>query len=176
MISENKVIIDNMSQKGIEITCKHCKESQIYTMRSKKIPNRPKTQCSSCEKWIYIDRSLLTKDDQNKNDQRPNDQKHINQTTKSVEKPNEPKIKQSSSLTKNDQMTNDEKLYIYLRAISGDLVIALNYAINTIKNKPEVKEKRLGATRYDYFKNWNQYREFFKKLDEELKKEIKIIK
>lgn len=175
MISEKKVIKD-MAQEGIEITCNHCKKSQTYTMRSQKIPNRPKTQCQNCEKWIYIDRSLLVKDDQTKNDQRPNDQKHINQTTKSIEKPNKPKIKQSSSLTKNDQMTNDEKLYIYLRAISGDLVIAMNYAINAIKNKPEVKEKRAGATRYDYFKSWSEYRAFFKKLDDELKRELKIIK
>jgi len=67
MAAKTKVIID-MDQKGIEITCKHCGESQIYTMRSKKIPNRPKTQCQNCEKWIYIDRSLLVKD-QNKTDQ-----------------------------------------------------------------------------------------------------------
>lgn len=109
MISENKVIIDNMSQKGIEITCKHCGESQIYTMRSKKIPNRPKTQCSSCEKWIYIDRSLLVKNDQKDNDQRPNDQKNINKTNKPVEGPKKPEINQQSSLTKTDQMTKTPK-------------------------------------------------------------------
>ena len=63
MAAETKVII-NMDQKGIEITCKHCEESQTYTMRSKKIPERPKTQCQNCEKWIYIDKSLLVKDDQ----------------------------------------------------------------------------------------------------------------
>ena len=108
MISENKVIID-MDQEGIEITCKHCKKSQTYTMRSKKIPTRPKTQCSSCEKWIYIDRSLLVKNDQNKDDQRPNDQKNINQTTKSVEKPKNLEIEQVSSLTKTDQMTKPQK-------------------------------------------------------------------
>ena len=109
MLSENKVMIDNMSQKGITITCKHCGESQIYTMRSKKIPQRPKTQCTSCEKWIYIDRSLLTKDDQKDDDKRPNDQKNINQTTKPVEKPKKPEINQQSSLTKNDQMTKTPK-------------------------------------------------------------------
>ena len=107
MISENKVIID-MEQKGIEITCKHCGKSQTYTMRSKKIPERPKTQCTSCEKWIYIDKSLLVKD-QNKDDQRPNDQKNIKQATKSVEKPKKPKTKELPSLTKNDQMTKTKK-------------------------------------------------------------------
>ena len=187
MAAETKVIID-MEQKGIEITCKHCGKSQTYTMRSKKIPNRPKTQCTSCEKWIYIDKSLLVK-----NDQRPKDKKQVDQKEEmlkvidqgeTAKGDQETKKKASIRLTKtddqkpkdNDQMTKDEKLYIYLRAISGDLVIALNYAINAIKNKPEVKEKRLGATRYDYFKNWSQYRVFFKELDEELKKEIKIIK
>ena len=107
MISENKVIID-MDQKGIEIICKHCGESQTYTMRSKKIPERPKTQCQNCEKWIYIDKSLLVKKDQNEDDQRPNDQKNIKQATKPVEKPKKPEIKQLSSLTKNDQMTKSK--------------------------------------------------------------------
>ncbi len=108
MISENKVIID-MEQKGIEITCKHCGESQTYTMRSKKIPNRPKTQCQNCEKWIYIDKSLLVKKDQNEVDQRPNDQKNDKQSPKPIEKPKKPEIKQLSPLTKNDQMTKSKK-------------------------------------------------------------------
>ena len=108
MAAETKVIID-MEQKGIEITCKHCGKSQTYTMRSKKIPERPKTQCASCEKWIYIDKSLLTKNDQNEDDQRPNDQKNINQATKPVEEPKKPEIKRSHSLTKNDQMTKPKK-------------------------------------------------------------------
>lgn len=109
MISENKVIID-MEQKGIEITCKHCGKSQTYTMRSKEIPKRPKTQCTTCEKWIYIDKSLLVKkNDQNEDDQRPNDQKNIKQNTKPVEKPKKPEIKQLPSLTKNDQMTKLKK-------------------------------------------------------------------
>jgi hypothetical protein len=108
MISENKVIID-MDQKGIEITCKHCEESQTYTMRSKKIPERPKTQCQNCEKWIYIDKSLLVKKDQNEVDQRPNDQKNDKQSPKPIEKPKKPEIKQLSPLTKNDQMTKSKK-------------------------------------------------------------------
>lgn len=109
MISENKVIID-MDQKGIEITCKHCGGSQTYTMRSEKIPGRPKTQCQNCEKWIYINRELLVKkNDQNENDQRPNDQKDNKQTNKPVEEPKEQKKRQSSSLTKNDQLTKPKK-------------------------------------------------------------------
>ena len=109
MISENKVIINKMSQEGIEITCKHCKKSQTYTMRSKKIPNRPKTACQNCGKCIYIDRTLLVKDDQKDDDQRPNDQKNINKTNKPVEEPKKPEISQQSSLTKTDQMTKTPK-------------------------------------------------------------------
>jgi len=75
-----------------------------------------------------------------------------------------------------NSMNKDQEFFQYIRTISGDLVIALNYAINTIKNKPEVKAKKNGATRYDYFKNWNQYRDFFKRLDREMKIKIGIIK
>ena len=107
MAAETKVIID-MEQKGIEITCKHCGKSQTYTMRSKEIPKRPKTQCQNCEKWIYIDRSLLVKNDQNEDDQNEDDQKNIKQATKSVEKSKKSQIKELPSLTKTDQMTKSK--------------------------------------------------------------------
>lgn len=107
MAAETKVLID-MDHKGIEITCKHCGGSQTYTMRSKEIPTRPKTQCQNCEKWIYIDKSLLVKDDKKKDDQRPNDQKNINHATKPIEVPKKKKIKQVTSLTKNDQTTKSK--------------------------------------------------------------------
>ena len=50
----------------MEIICKNCGNKQEYKLRNKKIPIRPKTQCKNCQKWIYIDSSLLTKNvDQN---------------------------------------------------------------------------------------------------------------
>lgn len=74
-----------------------------------------------------------------------------------------------------NSINQDQEFYHYIRTISGDLVIALNYAINTIKNKPEVKAKKNGATRYDYYQNWTQYRDFFKRLEREKKIEMGII-
>ena len=74
------------------------------------------------------------------------------------------------------QLTKDQKLANFIRTISGPLVIAMNYAINSIKNKPEVVEEKQDATRYNYFKNWTQYREVFRNLEEEAKKEMNISK
>ena len=116
-IENNMSVGEKESGITITITCKHCKESQVYTMRSKTIPNRPKTQCQNekCEKWIYIDKSLLVKkNDQKNGDQRPNDQnknniKARNQANKPDEKPKSSEITQLSSLTKPDQMTKTPK-------------------------------------------------------------------
>lgn len=45
---------------GIRITCKHCNNEQEYNLRNlDNIPDRPKTVCSQCGKWIYIDRDLM---------------------------------------------------------------------------------------------------------------------
>ena len=116
-IENNMSVGEKESGITITITCKHCKESQTYTMRSKTIPNRPKTQCQNekCEKWIYIDKSLLVKkNDQKNGDQRPNDQSKNNLKTHNLpnkpdEKPKSSEITQLSSLTKTDQMTKPEK-------------------------------------------------------------------
>ena len=115
MATETKVIID-MDQKGIEITCKHCGESQTYTMRSKEIPTRPKTQCQNCEKWIYIDREVLVKKfgqkDLVKKDQRKENLDITNQEERAKE-PQKTKEKRPIELTKTiDQKptNNDQKI------------------------------------------------------------------
>lgn len=172
----------------IEIKCKKCNRTQKYHPRSNKIPKRPKTQCQNekCGAWIYFDESLLVKDDQrpkNKNDQKK-DQKDLSKPKQELITTQKQKIQSQSDLTKTvdqrpkdiDQMTKDQKLSDFIRSISGDLIIAMNYAINAIKNKPEVVAKKQDATRYNYFINWSQYREFFRELDNEIKKEMGIIK
>ena len=113
MATETKVIID-MDQKGIEITCKHCGESQTYTMRSKEIPTRPKTQCQNCEKWIYIDKSLLVKKfgqkDLVKKDQKKESLYITNQEDRAKSAP-KTKEKTSIKLTKQQRpKNNDQKI------------------------------------------------------------------
>ncbi len=88
----------------MEIICKNCGNKQEYKLRNKKIPNRPKTQCKNCQKWIYIDSSLLTKNVDQKNDQIIDqiNKKHDNIVSKS-------KITDiHSSLTKNVDQKNDQ--------------------------------------------------------------------
>ena len=47
------------------------------------------------------------------------------------------------------------------------LIIALNYAINTIKNKEDVVAERVDSTRYAHYKSWIRIREYFQKLEAE---------
>lgn len=103
---------------GIRIECKGCKKSQIYTMRSKTIPKRPKTQCTSCGKWIYIDREVLVKEfgqkDLVKEDQKKEISDIIGQE-RGTKEHKEHEIKPSKELTKKyDQrpknMTKDQKV------------------------------------------------------------------
>lgn len=47
------------------------------------------------------------------------------------------------------------------------LIIALNYAINTIKNKKQVKEKDVNSTWFQYYKEWSRIRKYFQALEEE---------
>ena len=46
---------------GIRITCKHCNNEQEYNLRNlDNIPDRPKTVCSQCGKWMYINKEILS--------------------------------------------------------------------------------------------------------------------
>jgi len=47
------------------------------------------------------------------------------------------------------------------------LIIALNYAINTIKNKKPVKDKDVNSTWYQYYTEWSRIRRYFQSLEED---------
>jgi len=52
---------------------------------------------------------------------------------------------------------------LYLdKAMCQDLEIALNYALNTIRNKPDVKHKVENSTYWTYFQRWSKIREKIK--------------
>jgi hypothetical protein len=132
MAAETKVIVD-MEQKGIEITCKHCEKSQTYTMRSKEIPKRPKTQCQNCEKWIYIDRSLLVRkfgqEDLVKKDQKRESLDITNQeerakNTQKIKEPPSVKLTKQQRPKNNDQKRRGEQLNIdFTNGMSQDISI-----------------------------------------------------
>ena len=47
------------------------------------------------------------------------------------------------------------------------LIIALTYAINTVKNKKQVKAKDVNSTWYQHYRSWSMIREYFQKLEDE---------
>lgn len=47
-------------KQGITIICKICNNEQEYNLRNpNNIPDRPKTVCTQCGKWIYIDKEII---------------------------------------------------------------------------------------------------------------------
>lgn len=155
---------------------------QIYSPRGGKMPKRPKTKCSICGKDFDVlpniaeNAEVAETTNKNKTLIKKEVQAPFSHRPLKTDMPKPPKQRSRTTTKNQEKIAEDQKLSNFIRSVSGELVIVMNYAINAIKNKPEVKEKRLGATRYDYFKNWSEYRLFFKRLDEELKKELKIIK
>ena len=113
MITESVVV--NISEEPIEIECKHCGNKQEYQMRGNKIPKRPKTTCKNCDKWIYINRSLLVKNDDQIYDQKID---RIDQKTKETTYKPERSLKtQELILTK--PKIDDQKTDQMTKSIDG---------------------------------------------------------
>jgi len=47
------------------------------------------------------------------------------------------------------------------------LIIALTYAINTVKNKKQVKAKDANSTWYQHYRSWTRIRSYFQSLEED---------
>ena len=56
---------------------------------------------------------------------------------------------------------------VKMNGMVQSLIIALNYAINTIKNKEEVIAKKEDSTWYAHYKSWTSIREYFQRLEDE---------
>ena len=56
---------------------------------------------------------------------------------------------------------------IKLNGSLASLIVMCNYAINTIKNKDEVKDKKVGSTWYTFHQSWTKWREYFQTLEDE---------
>jgi len=63
--------------------------------------------------------------------------------------------------------TTNKLRTVKINGMVQSLIIALNYAINTIKNKEEVIAKKEDSTWYAHYKSWTRIREYFVKLEEE---------
>ena len=81
----------------------------------------------------------------------------------------------NSNSSQRRKITLEDKIIEFLKENRKNWIIAMNYAINTIKNKKEVKEKKESSTWYKYFKDWTEDREFLKELDKYFGKETTII-
>jgi len=73
--------------------------------------------------------------------------------SKKKETPKVSSNKRTYSTTKGKYITESE---------ANDLIIALNYAINSIKNKKDVVEKRENSTRFIHFQRWTSIQEKLK--------------
>lgn len=72
--------------------------------------------------------------------------------------------KEQPKNTQKTQTTPRKKRGLYIaKDEAKDLIIALNYAINAIKNKKDVVEKRENSTRYEHFRRWTKIRSAFRK-------------
>ena len=77
------------------------------------------------------------------------------------------KVVSPTKIGKKQPKTTDKLPTIKMNGMVGSLVIALNYAINTIKNKKEVLEEKIDSTWYQHYKSWTRMREYFQKLEED---------
>ena len=66
--------------------------------------------------------------------------------------------------------TTNKLPIIKMNGMIEDLIEVLTWCINTIKNKPEVKEKREWSSYYRKYEKWSRYRDYFQSLEEEKSK------
>lgn len=77
-------------------------------------------------------------------------------------------VLEKETFDKKDETNKTIKIpKIEFNGMVGDLIIALSWAINTIKNKPEVKKKVKFSTYFQYYTRWSRYRNYFQALEEE---------
>ena len=69
--------------------------------------------------------------------------------------------------TENQPETTRKLPALKFNGMVQSLIIALNYAINTIKNKEEVIEQKQDSTWYAHYKSWVSIRKYFQTLEEE---------
>ena len=69
--------------------------------------------------------------------------------------------------TNKQPKTTDKLPIIKFNGMVGDLIEALSWAINSIKNKIEVKEKREYSSYYRKYTRWCRHRDYFQSLEEE---------
>ena len=55
---------------------------------------------------------------------------------------------------------------IKLNGSLASAIVMCNYAINTIKNKEEVKKKQVNSTWYTYYLSWTKWRQYFQSLED----------
>jgi len=65
------------------------------------------------------------------------------------------------------QTTTKKLPDIRLNGSLASLIVMCNYAINTIKNKEEVKKEKVGSTWFTHYQSWTKWRQYFQTLEDE---------
>ena len=138
------------------VQCPDCGSIQPFNGTMK---TRAHTRCSACKKDFYVVSNLVP------TDYNDNADKQINL----FETDNYSDSEGNIYIGDADEMPTLEKDLISMKQYGTitSLIIALNYAINTIKNKEEVIAKKEDSTWYAHYKSWTSIREYFIKLEDE---------
>ena len=146
----------NQNQYQTLVQCPDCENTQPFNGTLKP---RAHTRCSACKKDFYVMNNLMP------TDHNDNADKQINL----FETDNYSDSEGNIYIGDADEMPTLEKDLISMKQYGTitSLIIALNYAINTIKNKEEVIAKKEDSTWYAHYKSWTRIREYFQRLEEE---------
>ena len=143
----------NQNQYETLVQCPDCGNTQPFNGTLKP---RAHTRCSDCKKDFYVMSNLMPTDYHDNADK----QLDLFETDNSTDREGNVYIGDADVMP---TFTNSMKQYGTITS----LIIALNYAINTIKNKSEVLARKEDSTWYAHYKSWTRLREYFQMLEEE---------
>ena len=120
---------------SVKVKCPHCKTIKTIDKTDKNIQVRCSKREGGCGERFYTENNVYL----------------------------EPKIKTDKTRFKTN-MTKKEVVNLDITKFNGSiesLIIAMNYAINTIKNKKSVVNKDVNSTWYQHYMSWTKWRKTF---------------
>lgn len=149
----------------IEIKCDKCGNLQTYSPRNdNKIPKRPKTLCSKCESWIYIDKKRLENAiDQKLTKKDPGTKAGSGSTQKLTRKEKEQidftngMIKEVELFGRTIPLGKKQNIVNFIIENKSDLIDAIDTALKAYKSYSYDKILRQK-------KRWNKQKQFLEEL------------
>ena len=138
------------------VQCPDCGNTQPFNGTLKP---RAHTRCSDCKKDFYVMSNLMPTDYNDNADK----QLGLFETDNSTDSEGNVYIGDADKMPTLEKDITSMKQYGTITS----LIIALNYAINTIKNKSEVLARKEDSTWYAHYKSWTRLREYFQSLEDE---------